>query len=76
MAEFKRVVMDCRQNPKTGCTLTISGTEAEVLDVGEYHVIKSHGFHKSPGLREQLKQFLKEGSGCTPGMGTPQLEQK
>jgi hypothetical protein len=60
MAEFKRVVMDCRQNPKTGCTLTISGTEEEVLDVGEYHVIKSHGFQKSPGLREQLRQFLRQ----------------
>jgi hypothetical protein len=60
MAEFKRVVLDCRQNPRAGCTLTIAGTEEEVLDVGEYHVIKSHGFQKSPGLREQLKQFLKQ----------------
>ena len=60
MAEFKRMVLDCRLNPKAGCTLTIAGTESEVLDVAEYHVIKAHGFPKSPALREQLKQFLKQ----------------
>ena len=28
MAEFKRVVLDCRLNPKAGCTLTISRPRA------------------------------------------------
>ncbi|MBI5243607.1 MAG: DUF1059 domain-containing protein [Elusimicrobia bacterium] len=60
MSEWKRFVLDCRQNPKAGCTLCISGSEAEVLDAGEDHVVRKHGFQKSPALRSQLKQFLKE----------------
>ncbi|HAM36212.1 MAG TPA: DUF1059 domain-containing protein [Elusimicrobia bacterium] len=60
MAEPKRFVMDCRLNPSAKCSLTLAGTEQEVLDLAEYHVIHKHGFHKAPQLREQLKSFLKE----------------
>ncbi|MCX5796284.1 MAG: DUF1059 domain-containing protein [Elusimicrobia bacterium] len=59
MGETKRVTLDCRQHPKSGCTLALSGTEEEVLDIGEYHAVTKHGFEKSPALREQLKQFIK-----------------
>lgn len=62
MESKKRVVMDCRQNPRGRCTLTIAGSEEEVLDVGEYHMTMKHGFKKEPELRKQLRGFLKEES--------------
>jgi hypothetical protein len=60
MSEWKRVVLDCRQNPRAGCTLCISGSESEVLDAAEDHVIRRHGLPRIPALRDQLKRFLKE----------------
>lgn len=58
-----RVTLDCREKPEAqGCSLTMSGTENEVLDVAEYHVTTKHGFKKEPGLREQLRSFLKHES--------------
>jgi len=44
MSAWMRYVLDCRQNPKAGCTLTISGSENEVLEAGEDHVVRKHGF--------------------------------
>jgi hypothetical protein len=59
MAEA-RVVLDCRGKPEAGdCTVTISGTEREVLDLAELHAATKHGM-KQEGLRETLKGFLKE----------------
>lgn len=60
MADKRRVVMDCRTAPKSNCSLTISGTEDEVLEAAEQHVITKHGFKSEPGLREQLRSSLKE----------------
>lgn len=57
-----RVVMDCRQKPEANCSLLISGTEPEVLELAEYHVTTKHGFKKEPGLRDQLRSFLKRES--------------
>lgn len=55
-----RVIMDCRGKPEAqGCSLTISGTENEVLELAEYHATTKHGFKKEPGLREQLRSYLK-----------------
>lgn len=59
----KRVVLDCRSKPEVNCSLAMSGSEEEVLDVAEYHVTAKHGFKKDPGLREQLKSYLKPESG-------------
>jgi hypothetical protein len=56
----KRVVLDCRGKPEAkGCTLTIAGTEQDVLDIAELHASTKHGMKKEPGLREMLKGFLK-----------------
>lgn len=56
----ERVIMDCRgKSEAQGCTLTIAGTEAEVLDVAEYHVTTKHGFKKEPGIRDKLRSYLK-----------------
>ena len=62
MPEQKRVVLDCRDHPQSKCSVMISGTEDEVLDLGEYHATTKHGFEKKPELRPQLRSFLKEES--------------
>lgn len=59
MAKAKRVVADCRRFPsEKNCSLTIAGTEKEVLDVAEWHAVKSHGHKKSPGLRKAIRGML------------------
>jgi predicted small metal-binding protein len=40
--------------------LTIAGTEAEVLEIAEYHATSKHGMKKEPALRATLKGLLKE----------------
>lgn len=54
-----RVTMDCRDQKGSNCTLTISGTEREVMDVAEFHAKSAHGMKDDPGLREQLRSSLK-----------------
>jgi hypothetical protein len=59
MAKAKRVVADCRKFPsEKNCTLTIAGTEKEVMEVAEWHAVKSHGHKKSPTLRKGIKGML------------------
>jgi hypothetical protein len=40
------------------CSLTIAGTEEEVLTVATRHAIEEHGHQDTPALREQLRQLL------------------
>ncbi|MBI4572916.1 MAG: DUF1059 domain-containing protein [candidate division NC10 bacterium] len=59
MAKAKRVVADCRRFPsEKNCSLTIAGTEKEVLEVAEWHAVKSHGHKKSPELRKAIRGML------------------
>jgi hypothetical protein len=59
MAKAKRVVADCRKFPsEKNCTLTIAGTEKEVLEIAEWHATTSHGHKKSPALRKALMGML------------------
>ncbi|MDP3542262.1 MAG: DUF1059 domain-containing protein [Elusimicrobiota bacterium] len=62
MDRKERVTMDCRTMPEANCSLTISGTEDEVLEVAEPHAINKHGYKKDAGLREQLRSSLKRES--------------
>ncbi len=57
----KRKVADCRQFPseKNG-TLTVSGTEEEVLTVAVWHAVHSHGHKDSPELSQQIRAMLKD----------------
>ena len=56
-----RKVADCRDFPsESGCTLTISGSEDEVLDVATQHAVASHGHEDGPQLREMLRGALKD----------------
>lgn len=54
-----RKVADCRKFPsEKGCSLTIAGTEDEVLTVAVRHAVEEHGHEDTPELREQVKALL------------------
>ena len=55
----QRKVADCRKFPsEKNCSLTIAGTESEVMDVSVKHAVDSHGHKDTPELREQIKGML------------------
>ncbi|MFN8051110.1 MAG: DUF1059 domain-containing protein [Acidimicrobiales bacterium] len=57
---MSRMVADCRDFPsENGCTLTISGEEAEVLDAATAHAVAVHGHEESDELREMIRSGLK-----------------
>jgi predicted small metal-binding protein len=54
-----RKMIDCRKVPsEIGCTLTIAGTEEEVLDAAIAHAVDKHGHENTPELREMLRAGL------------------
>ncbi len=61
MTDSKRKVADCRLFPSDkNCSLTISGTEEEVLTVAVQHAVASHGHSDSPELRQQIRSMLQD----------------
>lgn len=56
-----RKVADCRDFPsETGCTLTISGEEQEVLEAAAAHAAAVHGHEDNAELRSWLRDNLKD----------------
>lgn len=56
-----RKIADCRDFPsETGCTLTISGEEDEVLDAAVQHAAAVHGHEDTEELRTMLRTNLKD----------------
>jgi hypothetical protein len=56
-----RKYIDCRDFPnEANCTLAISGTEQEVLDIAVLHAVTVHGHEDAPELREKLRGLLKD----------------
>lgn len=56
-----RKMIDCRKVPsEIGCTLTIAGTEEEVLDAAVAHAIAKHGHDDTPELREMIRSGLED----------------
>jgi hypothetical protein len=54
-----RKVADCRAMPSdTNCTLTISGTEEEVVPAASQHAVAVHGHTDGPELRAQVRSML------------------
>jgi hypothetical protein len=54
-----RKMIDCRKVPnEANCTLTIAGTEDEVLDAAAAHAVAVHGHEDTPELREMLRGGL------------------
>ncbi|WP_328330026.1 MULTISPECIES: DUF1059 domain-containing protein [unclassified Streptomyces] len=56
-----RKVADCRDMPsESGCTLTISGEEEEVVRAASEHAASVHGHTNNSELREQVRGMLKD----------------
>ena len=56
-----RKVMDCRDYPdQTGCTLTISGEEDEVVATAIQHAVSVHGHEDTSEMRSWMRQNLKD----------------
>jgi predicted small metal-binding protein len=59
----RRKVIDCRNFPSDkNCSLAISGTEEEVLDIAVLHASTVHGHENTPELREQIRSMLSDES--------------
>ncbi|MEV4676808.1 MULTISPECIES: DUF1059 domain-containing protein [Actinomadura] len=55
-----RKVADCREMPsESGCTLTISGEEDEVVRAATEHAVSVHGHTDTPELRDEIRTHLK-----------------
>jgi len=60
MAEARKVI-DCRRFPsEKPCSIAISGTEQEVLDLAALHASSVHGHKDTPEFRQQLRSMLQE----------------
>jgi hypothetical protein len=58
MAETRKVI-DCRRFPaEKPCSIAISGTEGDVLELAVLHATTVHGHADSPELREQIRSML------------------
>jgi hypothetical protein len=58
---MSRKVADCRDFPsESGCTLTISGEEDEVLAAATQHAASVHGHEDTEEVRTWLQQNLKD----------------
>jgi len=56
-----RKIIDCRQFPaEKPCSIAISGTEEEVLELAVLHAGRVHGHTDSPELREQIRSMLQD----------------
>ena len=56
-----RKIIDCRNFPsEKNCTLAISGSEEEVLDMAVFHAVAVHGHQPTPELREQIRSMLQD----------------
>jgi predicted small metal-binding protein len=54
-----RKMVDCRKVPSDiNCTLTIAGTEDEVLDAAAAHAVAKHGHEDTPELREMIRTSM------------------
>jgi predicted small metal-binding protein len=60
-ASMSRKVVDCRSMPSdSGCTLTISGEEDEVVRAASEHAVSVHGHDDTPELRDEIRANLQD----------------
>ncbi len=65
MAETRKVI-DCRRFPaEKPCSIVISGTEDDVLDLAVLHAKTVHGHQDTPELREQIRSKLQDEDAVT-----------
>lgn len=57
----KRKFIDCREYPsEKNCSVKISGTEDEVLELAVLHATSYHGHENSAELRDEIRKLLKD----------------
>ena len=42
------------------CSVTIAGTEAEVVPLAVHHAITTHGHEDTPALRDEIQKTLED----------------
>lgn len=58
---MSRKMIDCRKVPSDiNCTLTIAGTDDEVVEAAAAHAVARHGHQDTPALRETLRAGLED----------------
>ena len=56
-----RKVIDCRRFPaEKPCSIAISGTEEDVLELAVLHATAVHGHADSPELRQLIRSMLED----------------
>lgn len=56
-----RKMVDCRKVPSDiNCTLTIAGTEDEVLDAAVAHAVSKHRHEDTPELRRTIMSSMED----------------
>jgi len=56
-----RKVIDCRRFPaEKPCSIAISGTENEVVELAVLHATNVHGHKDTPEFRQQLRSMLQD----------------
>lgn len=56
-----RKVADCRKTPsEKNCSVTIAGTEEEVVPLAVHHMVTYHGHTDSPELKQQIVAGLED----------------
>ena len=65
MSETRKVI-DCRRFPaEKPCSIVISGTEDDVLDLAVLHAKTVRGHQDTPELREQIRSMLQDEDAVT-----------
>ncbi|MBP2368350.1 DUF1059 domain-containing protein [Pseudonocardia parietis] len=58
---MSRKIVDCRDVPsEVGCTLTLTGDEAEVVTAACMHAVATHGHTDGPELRDAVRASLRD----------------
>jgi predicted small metal-binding protein len=53
--------ISCGDMPNEGgCTVTIAGTEEEVVELAALHAIHAHGYPDTPELRDHVREMLRD----------------
>lgn len=56
-----RKFIDCREYPsEKNCSVKISGSEDEVLELAVLHATSYHGHENSTELRDEIRKLLKD----------------
>lgn len=59
MATRKKI--DCGKFPsEKNCSLTLTGTEEEIVPTAVYHAVTYHGHAESPELREKIRNSMED----------------